>query len=42
MIKEYLGVLGFRGSLRVVPVVVFRILVSQKWQKRILVVIKFD
>jgi len=40
--KQYLGVLGFRGSLRVVPIVTLRILVSQKLQKRILIVIKFD
>jgi len=40
--KQYLDVLRFEGSLRVVPVVVLRILVSYKWHKRILLVIKFD
>jgi len=40
--KQYLGVLSFRGSLRIVPVVALRILVSQNWQERILVVIKSD
>ena len=42
MTKQYLGVLRFRGSLWVVSVMALRIVVSQKWQKRILVVIKFD
>ena len=42
MTKYYLGVLRFRRSLRVVPVVSLRIIVSHKWQKRILVVIKFE
>jgi len=37
-----LGVLRFRGSLRVVPEVALRVLVSHKWQERILVLIKFD
>jgi len=42
VIKQYLGVLRFKESLRVVPVRTLRILISQKWQARILVVIKFD
>ena len=37
--KQYLGVLKFKGNLRVVLGVVLRILVRQKWQKRILVVV---
>jgi len=40
--KQYLGVLKFKGNLRVVLGVVLRILVRQKWQKRILVVVMFD
>ena len=42
MTKQYLGVLRFRGSLSAVPKVALKIFVSQKWQERILVIIKVD